>query len=49
MPGDNPSGQPFGYYWFARWEFPTDVPFECEDLFDIRRDGHLIGKGGVCR
>ena len=49
MPGDNPSGQPFGYYWFARWEFPADVPFECEDLFEIRRDGHLIGKGGVCR
>ena len=49
MPGDNPSGQPFGYYWFARWEFPSDIPFDCDDLFEIRRDGHLIGRGGVCR
>lgn len=49
MPADNPSGQPFGYYWFARWNFPTDIPFDCQDLFEIRRDGQMVGKGGVCR
>ena len=49
MPESNPSGEKFGYYWFARWTFPTDLPFECERLFDIRRDGHVLGHGGVCQ
>ena len=47
-PGFSPvAGEPFGYYWFERFDFPFP-DYECTEKFSISRDGHTIGRGGVC-
>ena len=43
--GDTPSEE-FGWYVFERWA--ADIPQQCRVEFEIRRDGHLLGRGGLC-